>query len=83
MKEVTMYQTTDGKIFASRLEAKAHEDEIAPEKEWDIELCYEGTFATTVYAKTREEAIEKARDRAEYEDIYYEEVEVYASVVGE
>ena len=81
MKEVLVYQTSDGKMFASKAIAKAYEDDLTSGKEWDIEFHYEGRYRTTVYAKTRERAIEIAREEADEVGIDYEEVNVYAGEV--
>lgn len=81
MKEILMYQTSDGNVFISKTEAKAHENELEPEKEWDIEIYYEGSYCTIVSAKTREEAIEFAREEAYSMSIDFEEVDVHASEI--
>lgn len=81
MKEVLMYQTSDGKMFTSKTEAAVHEEELVPEKEWNVEIYYEGSYCTTVSARTKEEAIEFAREEAYMMGIDYEEVDVHAGEV--
>ena len=75
VKEIRMYQTSDGQTFTDATQAYQHEEEVT--KLFKVTLVYKATYTTMVQAKTPREAINKAEEEWYPEDIHFSGLEDY------
>lgn len=83
MKELRVFETTDGKLFHSKEKAIEHEHEIDGCQDYTVELYFEGCVIQKVRAHNKKEAIAIAENKTYMEDISFEEVEAIAYTENE
>lgn len=65
----TLYKTNDGKIFDTQWQAQDWEKEHCPTKYYTVTVYVEIPAVITVSASNRDEAIKKAKEEWEYNDL--------------
>lgn len=82
MKQIEAYETEDGKIFATQQEAELYERRAKGLYIYQVDLFYNGYASVEVWAKNKDDAIEKARDQIYIEDIDFDFTEAEAKMIG-
>lgn len=80
MEKIDAYRTSDGKIFYNEALAIAHQQELDSIKTYMVTLHYTSTFVVNVKASSEEEALQKAREYDNVEELYIDEDEAAAEV---
>lgn len=78
MRRIYKWVAEDGKEFYDQECCEKHERELHGEHEYEIELHYSGVYSTTVMAKSKEEAIQKAQTECFVDEIDWTLDETYA-----
>lgn len=79
----TVFRTNDGKVFDTLWQAQEWEKEHCPTKYYKVGVYVKIPAVITVAASNEEEAIEKAKEQWEYDDLCDDNYEVLDAEVYE
>lgn len=82
-KYVELWVAVDGTEFTTQEECDKYEKEKGFAQKYDVEIHRSSTYSTQVYATSKKEALQKAREEMQYDYVDWNEDEPYVELAND